>query len=1291
MMHLNIINPQQMSFSCFHYIVTFLIAIQPWTWTARSGYAGLMTAAASVKSPGEMDPKTLSILIGDNANITCRLANPKSTDIWFLEEKSKRPIKQPSEQIMLLDDYTAVLMIHNAVEQNSRYQCKVGDNAIAVSELYVGTKPQNVTDFSCISYDYEYMECSFTRPKNMVLTKFNLEYKLPKDSSIYKCDCHDGKQIHQVKCNVTDYLPMREKYLFTLKGTNDVGENTQTFSINNHKIVIPSAVDIFPQNITSDSIAISLEKLKISYYIKIGLTYDIQIRDNNSNWRTPQTGELECQNGTCNIVISNLYAFWLYWIKVKVKSNMVDNDEFWSKEKIISFHTKSERPKRAPETPLGSFYIDNTETQLRLYWEQMPKYEYNGPGFHYVINEINEHGVAMLSTKTNESSLTFAWKNESMQMFVIKSANDKGESYDESRIRVYRSGSSRYELNENSIAKVYHNSSYTLSWSPPENVAELMNYTVFWCLPEIELPNQCKGPISYKYLGKLATNFTTEPKDRSLNLAISANYPHYNKGMQWARCSGEVSSELMKMELEVNALNESAILVKWSSGSVCASILKGYNLTYCHASMDDKCVTPQITVELLRTKKEYRNHTITDLPAYTNVCVNMVMYSSSKQGRISDWNCIRTKAMAPSPPKSIRYIKNTVTSKSAEIQWSPPDKNNGILSNYTIYWRKYPDHTFEKNTTSIEQTSYNLTGLNSYSNYEVYVTAHTIEESVPSKRINFTTLIGIPSGPRNLNIYENDTVIYWDQPDLPSGRHLFYIVALIRQDEKYNPIYERVSIVKGRSCRFQQPDCLNSNKTYALKVRAVNVGGKEEVDREIVAMNKDVILEGSTIDEGFCKSEVEDNSFDINTKSIFQNDNGKFYFASPWMAAPRSYSCSASSKASIYAVALIIVIAFAAYLCCWLRNKIYNMKNIKVILPEGLVTNYKYATDTLGNGSELGSSTKKEFHSDISRSNDCLVSYGHKENLNLITNFHNGSSNALSSLSSSNSSKDHHKEEQIGEHPSLETTNEELSSNSSSASNSNLTYHDHPQIKRLSSIDSNNTIPVSGCEEEEYDDGNTSKEPSLDNENVQNFTPQQNNGYVTHNSQLLASILNATERNVPTVQHFNPTFPTMINDGYIQPSAAKQLFQPPFSHHQPQPPTTINGYTCIESLGKLTTPDESRHINIPTSQTIVNSPVSNTETSTINTTPSNGINIPTTNVSSNILSSLHTSPVITDLNESPSAEYNKDNLQQNGTTVSVTSATQQPNNNNNTIYGYVTQQQLANFGTNVALGKELNT
>lgn len=79
-----------------------------------------------------------------------------------------------------------------------------------------------------------------------------------------------------------------------------------------------------------------------------------------------------------------------------------------------------------------------------------------------------------------------------MQIFVVKSANDYGESNDENIIRVYRSASSQYELSDKTISKLYHNSSYTLSWSLPTNMDELMNYTIFWCLPKIELPNQCK-------------------------------------------------------------------------------------------------------------------------------------------------------------------------------------------------------------------------------------------------------------------------------------------------------------------------------------------------------------------------------------------------------------------------------------------------------------------------------------------------------------------------------------------------------------------------------------------------------------------------------------------------------------------------------------------------------------------------------------------------------------------------------------------------------------------------------
>lgn len=78
-----------------------------------------------------------------------------------------------------------------------------------------------------------------------------------------------------------------------------------------------------------------------------------------------------------------------------------------------------------------------------------------------------------------------------MREFAIKSANEIGESNDESIIRVYRSRKLDYE-HVKRIAKYYHNSRYTLTWTAPENFDELLNYTVFWCSPKIELPNQCK-------------------------------------------------------------------------------------------------------------------------------------------------------------------------------------------------------------------------------------------------------------------------------------------------------------------------------------------------------------------------------------------------------------------------------------------------------------------------------------------------------------------------------------------------------------------------------------------------------------------------------------------------------------------------------------------------------------------------------------------------------------------------------------------------------------------------------
>ncbi|XP_073828739.1 cytokine receptor-like [Musca autumnalis] len=1261
LLHVKVHRLQRISFCLLLRITTFLIILLHWHPT-HNGLAGLVSAAASVNPPGEMLPKQLSLLIGSNATITCRLSEANSSNIWFYETKSNKKLIQPSKQIKIIDPYTAVLLIHNATEQKSSYQCMVGHQGIGLTDLHVGKVPQNVTDFSCFVYDYDYMQCSFTIPENMLMTTYNLTYTIDGNTKKYGCELIEEPR-HKLHCNITEeYLPMRDMYNFTLIGRNERGSLAQKFDINNHQIVIPSAVEISEKNTTSNSVTLQLVNLKFGHYRSTGLLYEIKIRDKYSD--RIKIGEM--QQSVDTVVVDDLYSYWNYTVEIRVKPKNAVDDRFWSGTSRHTFRTQAKRPNRPPDTPSGCFYIDSTETQLRLYWESLPEQEHCGPAFHYVVDEIDTSGVVIQTTNVSDTTMSMPWKNMAIQRFSIKSSNDIGKSDEGNIIYVYRSGSHQYELNENNIAKVYHNSSYTLSWSPPPNLNELINYTVFWCLQKIELQNQCKGPISYKYLDKYTTNFTTEPKDRSLNMAISANYPHYNKGMQWARCSAEVSSELMKAELEVTAINDKSVLVKWNSGSVCSSILKGYNLTYCQASEDKKCTKQQHTVELPR---ENRNYTIDSLPPYTIVCITMFMFSPGKRGPESEYTCVRTKASAPNPPKNVFVNLKTVTSKSAKIEWSPPDEHNGLLSKYTVYWRKTSAKIYENAPTAINQTSYDLTGLSSFSDYEVYVTAHTVEESQPSERVKLRTLIGIPSSPRNINIYENETVVHWEQPDLPSGRHVFYVVALLHRYTENKSVYERASLVRGHSCRFQIPEeCSSSKMSYTIEVRAVNFGQQNEIDKEIKSMSRDVIIAGAILDNSFCTS---DNDIENYNYDLFLEDDTKSFFASPWINARRSYSCSTDTTASIYAVAFVILLVFAAYLCYWVRNKYYKMKNIKVILPEGLAdqgSNYKLAGGGLANNCGLDPGAKKEFLSDISRSNDCLVAFEHKDNLNLISNFHNRSPNPLSSLSSSNSSKDPHNDEHMGEHPSLETTNEELSSNSCASSHSNLNYHSHHQISKLSEFDSKNTtLDVASREQLEdeinSDDIGYSVEDGHPNLNIGN------SGYVTHNTQLLAAILNATER--PVQQSFRPTFPAMTTDGYIQPSAAKQLFQPQV-HHTP-PSTSQNGYTCIEELSKMTTmPDDNG-----TSQNM--------------TSPTNAISphsITSQHFEENSGSS-QTTPIITDLEEADH-HNTKDLLSPNITNVGG-SVHQQALNNNNTIYGYVTQQQLANFGTNVALSKELNT
>lgn len=102
----------------------------------------------------------------------------------------------------------------------------------------------------------------------------------------------------------------------------------------------------------------------------------------------------------------------------------------------------------------------------------------------------------MLPLRLDKTSATFAWDKNHRYKFTIKSKNDEGESVENSTITVHPIRKYK-QLSPNWIRNIYHdpNQTYTLSWIPPSNQTELVNYTVFWCQSKTAMANDCEVSI----------------------------------------------------------------------------------------------------------------------------------------------------------------------------------------------------------------------------------------------------------------------------------------------------------------------------------------------------------------------------------------------------------------------------------------------------------------------------------------------------------------------------------------------------------------------------------------------------------------------------------------------------------------------------------------------------------------------------------------------------------------------------------------------------------------------------
>ncbi|XP_004518381.1 cytokine receptor [Ceratitis capitata] len=970
----------------------------------------LHASAFREEDVGETIPAHIDINVGDSVNISC-LINPVRFKIGNSNEKPcemtfKNPVTKksvPEEDIVVMNSTYIVYTLRNATEQSLRLRCYCGGDAIAESTIYVGTAPRDVTQFNCRSYDFEYMVCNFTQPENPVLTQYNLTYYI--NSPDYKTPAYcnfDMKPL--VVCNITaehSYRPQVEEYHFKVHSSNHLGSHKQEFTINNLNVMVPArpGQDFHIVKLTTDSMDAIWSMPKYDSYTPNkhrGLKWEVLLQPDGFAVRniSAQVRVLRVDRG-CKLSLSDLpYAHYSYELSLRVKvRTAVIGEDMWSPTFKYRFRTRPRMPDRPPRTDNGGFYINPLKTEVRLYWEQLEKWEENGDNFTYVIRAIekraNGHSRPLLPRQQEPNFAIFEWHNDLHYTFEISSRNHMGESARSSLITIYpQTSRSVKQHTPYSIHNVYHqtNRSYTLTWLPPIALEGLQNYTVYWCYSKLAMSTDCRGSIHFRHVSSKTQRFATEPQkaehDHSLTLAVSANYLGYNTGLHWTSCSVDVNADFEPMEPEVLSISATDLRVQWSSKTVCPSILSGYNLTYCEvASTPDtfsisppsvgggmfepfnsgktvpaeKAVCTSMPINVIIDKNSNKFN-ITGLKPYTLYRLEMFMFSNTKSGKPNDPLLVRTFEAAPSPPRNLHVSQLTDT--SAKITWLPPSETNGYIRQYIV---KLNNKEFVVNATALEDTdqiSFLLQNLTSFTAYKVFVIAVTRYKSDHSNDIHFTTYMSAPSkmGFSESNYMNPKEVqLKWAPPSLAGGRLDYYEIAVTQLRGDY---VERrhISVVFGNSCVLRVPDCPDPDYQTKVEVRAINaasIANNEVSSLEVLAHKTEFDRDAHNYqgnEELVCKgqSKAADMEHEKANFDRFHVKNNYVLYKSDWHPLT-SFGCAQRQLGKITVITLMVVCTSLMLMALMFfgTKKWKMMSDIQCTLPAALDA---YLTKELNGG-----------------------------------------------------------------------------------------------------------------------------------------------------------------------------------------------------------------------------------------------------------------------------------------------------------------------------------------------------
>ncbi|XP_041978759.1 cytokine receptor [Aricia agestis] len=895
--------------------------LRSWIWCIVVQFTLTLPCLFSTRL--EQDPvvivpdRDINLVYGKPLEIFCIAeANYTSSDLKFT-------VGEETLDSEVVNSTTRRLYIENVERQVRTYYCRnVRSNKRDIRRVVVDTPPENVTDFKCISKNFESLRCSFRTPDLISNVQYNLTFSV--NDNVVNPPC-TAKRIdantRYCEWNTVNtqprYRQSEEQLYFNLHAKSDhFGSNNQTFIIDHYEIVKPDP-PLGLKIVKNGSHSVTLEwKLpnNILDFLPCGVDHIIEYQiakiDNRTHFHRVNA-TLPPKNQTYRYQLANLpYAHVQYEVRVYIKSKKAFATEFLSNFSYLVFYTLSEKPSRPPELVAGAFdhstYFDRRI--LCVYWKQLEEYEESGTNFTYKV--VTSQGNTTHTLFPDKSkSLGYIFLNTTLDAINVHvwSFNSKGSSANNSYLYIPPDKQTRLFTPKSFTKLAYENGTYELSWKLDEKID---NYTLFWC--KHNASRSCSGRMDFTVLSPEKKKHVIDlPNQYRYQFAIAANYGTQSSGMVWELyCDISKDGYVMygyPVRLSNGTPGKRSVTLNWEMNcAVVEGIILGYNISYCPIVETSSNCDPNFPKNHTYVgNPKYSSTTIRDLLPYKTYQFTLALKTIYGLKNIENATC-QTTTSEDVPTKPINVKISDVKNDSLVIAWDPPLQRNGNIGKYVIL--NYDTEFYVDNVPGTDKSSrkVKLTGLQGFTNYSFAVKACNIPLNVCSEvKLNdykfVRTRIGPPGRLKAPNV-KNSGEITWEKPEHPGGTLDRYQIRRVK-DEYEAEIYNSTDLTYN----LHQCESGVSSETY--EVRAINFD--EDLYHGVILIDD--------VDPPKRTNETEMNEY-----------------PGEW-SEPSTVACRGNSGLAIISIFAGI---FAAVGVAYGSIKIYKsyrkMEDIKPVLPHGL-------------------------------------------------------------------------------------------------------------------------------------------------------------------------------------------------------------------------------------------------------------------------------------------------------------------------------------------------------------------